>query len=287
MRAELIMKAAKDFLHWAEKHGGGEPAEIATWQAGQYFEQFSPTTSIASCYARLSTSVMAGASLPTLSWEQRMIRIGTAGWQYRDWAGIVYPKPRPRGFDDLSFIAGFFDTVEINSSFYGPPRRRAAETWAERVSGNPRFRFTAKLWKGFTHERNATADEERLFKDGLEPLVESGRFGALLAQFPWSYRNETENRMYLRRLRNRFVQYPLVLEVRHGSWIEPDVLDELAESGIGLCNIDQPLFRRSVKPTAPRYLCHRLRSAARTQLPAVVLQNGRRARALRLPLFGA
>jgi uncharacterized protein YecE (DUF72 family) len=179
-----------------------------------------------------------------------VIRIGTAGWQYRDWAGIVYPKPKPRGFDELSFLTGFFNTVEINSSFYGPPRRSAAKTWVERASANSHFRFTAKLWKGFTHERNATAEDERLFKDGMAPLAESGRLGALLAQFPWSYRNDPENRMYLRRLRNRFAEYPLVLEVRHGSWIIPDFLDELAEWGVGLCNIDQPLFRRSVKPAA-------------------------------------
>lgn len=179
-----------------------------------------------------------------------MIRIGTAGWQYRDWAGIVYPKPKPRGFDELSYIAKFFDTVEINSSFYGPPRRQVAKTWIDRIAGNSGFRFTAKLWKGFTHERKATADDERLFKDGMEPLLESGRLGALLMQFPWSYRNEPETRIYLRRLRNRFADYPLVVEVRHGSWIESDVLDELAELRIGLCNIDQPLFHRSVKPAA-------------------------------------
>jgi hypothetical protein len=38
-----------------------------------------------------------------------------------------------------------------------------------------RFRFTAKLWKGFAHERNATVEDERMFKDGMEPLIESGR----------------------------------------------------------------------------------------------------------------
>src|SRR5215472_5201676 len=123
-----------------------------------------------------------------------MIRIGTAGWKYRDWAGIVYPKPKPRGFDELSHIASFFNTVEINSSFYGPPRRTAAEQWIARVSGNADFRFTAKLWKGFTHERNAAAADERLFKDGLLPLMEAGRLGALLMQFPWSFRNEPDNR---------------------------------------------------------------------------------------------
>jgi len=99
-------------------------------------------------------------------------------------------------------------------------------------------------------ELEATADDEKLFKDGMEPLLESGRLGAILMQFPWSFRNEPETRIYLRRLRNRFADFPLVVEVRHGSWIEPDVLDEFAELRIGLCNIDQPLFHRSVKPAA-------------------------------------
>jgi uncharacterized protein YecE (DUF72 family) len=189
-------------------------------------------------------------SLVAVYAKESVIRVGTAGWQYRDWASIVYPKPKPRGFDELVAIATFFNLVEINSSFYGPPRRQVAAAWTSRVARNPLFRFTAKLWKGFTHERNATWQDEKLFKDGVEPLMESGRLGALLMQFPWSYRNEPGNRAYLRKLRDRFAEYPLVVEVRHGSWTESDVLDELAELRIGLCNIDQPLFHRSVKPAA-------------------------------------
>jgi len=179
-----------------------------------------------------------------------MIRIGTAGWQYRDWAGIVYPKPKPRGFDELSYLASLFNVIEINSSFYGPPRPSAARTWIARVEHQRAFRFTVKLWRGFTHERNATASDERLFKDGIDPLLEAGRLGAVLLQFPWSFRNEPENRDYVWRLRERFANYPLVLEVRHSSWIEADTLDALASANIGLCNIDQPLFSRSVKPSA-------------------------------------
>src|SRR4051794_6869732 len=114
-----------------------------------------------------------------------MIRIGTAGWQYKDWAGVVYPKPKPRGFDELSFIASLFNTVEVNSSFYGAPRREVAKTWIDRVEHSPGFRFTAKLWKGFTHERKATVEDEKLFKDGMQPILESGRLGAVLVQFPW------------------------------------------------------------------------------------------------------
>jgi uncharacterized protein YecE (DUF72 family) len=179
-----------------------------------------------------------------------MIRIGTAGWQYRDWAGIVYPKPKPRGFDELSYLANFFKVVEINSSFYGPPRATASRSWVERVAPFPDFRFTAKLWQGFTHERNATTTDEKLFKEGIEPLAASGRLGALLLQFPWSFQNDADNRNHLWQLRERFAEYPLVLEVRHSSWIEPSVLEMLAELGVGLCNIDQPQFRRSVKPAA-------------------------------------
>ena|ERR1051326_8809555 len=84
-----------------------------------------------------------------------VIRIGTAGWQYRNWAGIVYPKPKPRGFDELAFIAGLFNTVEINSSFYGPPRPATSKAWMDRVANVPNFRFTTKLGRGFTHERYA------------------------------------------------------------------------------------------------------------------------------------
>jgi uncharacterized protein YecE (DUF72 family) len=177
-----------------------------------------------------------------------MIRIGPAGWAYKDWAGIVYPKAKPRNFHPVEFLAQYFDTIEINSSFYGPPRPAAARTWAGCVKANPRFRFTAKLYQAFTHKRNAAAQDERDFKDGIAPLVEAGRFGVLLLQFPWSFRFDQDNRLYLLDLHKRFQEYPLALEVRHASWAQPEVLDLLAELGMALANIDQPLFKRSIKP---------------------------------------
>ncbi len=179
-----------------------------------------------------------------------MIRIGLAGWMYKDWAGIVYPRPKPRGFHELSFLAHYFDVLEINTSFYGPITAKTSSSWLEQLQSHSRLRFTAKLWRGFTHERNATAADEQLVKDGLAPLVDARRFGALLLQFPWSFRNTDENREYVARLAARFAGYPLVLEVRHASWSEPGVLDTLAQLNIGLCNIDQPLFSRSIQPAA-------------------------------------
>ena len=56
-----------------------------------------------------------------------------------------------------------------------------------------------------------------MFKEGYAPLLESGRLGAILMQFPWSFRNSDDNRAYVSRLKARFQEYPLVLEVRHAS----------------------------------------------------------------------
>jgi len=179
-----------------------------------------------------------------------LTRIGPAGWSYKDWWGIVYPLPKPRGFNELSFLAKYFDTIEINVTFYRPLAAKTAAAWAERIEQNARFRFTAKLWRGFTHERNATLADEQEFKDGLAPLLEASRLGAVLLQFPWSFRNTQENRDYVARLRGRFQEYPLVLEVRHASWSEPGILDLLEQLDLGLCNIDQPLFKRSIQPSA-------------------------------------
>lgn len=179
-----------------------------------------------------------------------MTRIGPAGWAYKDWSGIVYPAKRPRGFHEASFLAEYLDTIEINVSYYRPIPRETAEVWLNRIQKNRNFRFTAKLWRGFTHERNATTADEKEFKEGLEPLFVAGRLGALLLQFPWSFRNTSENREYIRQLRDRFNEYPLVLEVRHASWSEPGTLDMLEQLDMGLCNIDQPLFKQSIKPSA-------------------------------------
>ena len=179
-----------------------------------------------------------------------MVRFGPAGWSYKDWKGIVYPKKRPKDFHEASYLANYFDTIEINTSFYYPIRPESARLWVERVADNKNFRFTAKLWRGFTHERNATPQDEQAMKEGLDPLLAAGRLGALLLQFPWSFKNTDADREYLSNLQKHFQEYPLVLEVRHSSWAEPGVLDMLASLGIGLCNIDQPLFSRSIEPSA-------------------------------------
>ena len=84
-----------------------------------------------------------------------MIRVGVAGWDYDDWWGPVYPDPAPLGFDPLAWLAGWFPLLEVNSTFYRPATAKTVRSWMARVSGQPDFRFTAKVWRRFTHERRA------------------------------------------------------------------------------------------------------------------------------------
>jgi uncharacterized protein YecE (DUF72 family) len=180
------------------------------------------------------------------------LRFGPAGWMYKDWDGIVYPRPKPPRFDQLRYIAEFFDTVEVNSSFYGPPLERTASAWVRRVEECKNFRFTAKLWKRFTHERDKawTTGEVDQVRAGFDVMMDSGRLGAVLLQFPWSFKRTEENREWLGDVVRTFRQYPLVVEVRHSSWLAPEFLTGLEEEGIGFVNIDQPLYHDSIGPTA-------------------------------------
>ena len=181
----------------------------------------------------------------------KKVHIGPAGWSYKDWDGVVYPKKAGSKFDPLSYLAQFFDTIEINSSFYRPPTPTTTKSWARRVADNSEFTFTAKLHRVFTHERGkATVEDEKAFREAMDPLVEAGKLGAILIQFPWSFKNTDEERAYLMRLLTQFQEYPLVLEVRHVSWNTPAIYEELEERGVGICNIDQPLFSKSIKPAA-------------------------------------
>lgn len=178
------------------------------------------------------------------------LRVGPAGWSYPDWHGYVYPTRKPKGFNEAAYLAQFFDTIEINTSFYQPLRADHAAGWIERVAANPNFVFTAKLWQRFTHDPSATPEDEKAVRAGFDVLRKADKLGAVLLQFPFSFHRTAETTAYLKAVLKRFADYPLVVEVRHGSWNAREVLDLLRELNAGICNIDQPLIGKSLGPSA-------------------------------------
>jgi uncharacterized protein YecE (DUF72 family) len=191
------------------------------------------------------------------------IFVGTAGFSYKDWEGIVYPGDlKKRKIHPLEYLAQFFDCCEINTSFYGHIRPNVGKSWCEKTAAvNPNFQFTAKLFQDFTHlprgnkrtspfNLTVNTEDEKLAREGLDSIASEGRLGAVLIQFPVSFKNADDTRDYLFSLVRKFNQYPLVLEIRHESWNDPDILGRLAEQGVGFCNIDQPRLGKSLRGTA-------------------------------------
>src|SRR5215207_2256379 len=206
------------------------------------------------------------------------VKIGTSGWNYPagkgTWNGLFYPATRSKragtkDFDELRFYAEHFDTVEVNSTFYGQPRAEVTRTWAERT--RPGFQFSVKLYQKFTHPKmfrdvalkRAPGSEGPLldllaqvtrsdiddFRAGIEPLADAGRLGALLAQFPASFKDTPATRDYLAQLLRAFRDYPIAIELRHRSWSDAigDTLAMLNGFGAAWVQIDEPKFRFSIR----------------------------------------
>jgi len=194
--------------------------------------------------------------------EQPHIYVGTAGWSYKDWEGIVYPAQLKKSQHPVEYLARYVDVIEINTSFYGHIRPEWGKLWCRKARAvNSKFLFTAKLNRAFTHSPiavvestsaetiRATPEDEQLAKEGLASIATEDMLGAVLAQFPISFKNTNANRDYLDGVIERFKQFPLVVEVRHNSWTNEGTLRYFAEKNIAFCNIDQPRLGKAVGPT--------------------------------------
>ena len=208
------------------------------------------------------------------------LRIGTSGWNYPTgrgtWNGIFYPPPRkrPKGFDELAFYASHFDTVEVNSTFYGQPRAEVSSQWAARTPAG--FEFSIKLYQKFTHpkmytervagslapEAAAMGDGDWLetitkpnqadldeFRRGIDPLASAGKLGALLAQFPPSFKETPASRDYLASLLTALAGYQVAVELRHRSWSDRvgETLELLNHFQAAWVQIDEPKFKFSIR----------------------------------------
>lgn len=179
-----------------------------------------------------------------------MIRVGVAGWDYPDWEGVVYPARAGRSFDRLLYVARFVDVVEINSTFYRVASARTAASWARRAATVPGFRFTAKSHRSWTHEPDSDpVAAARATLEGLLPLREAGRLGALLVQFPQSFQQSVRARDRAARLVDLAAGWPLVFEFRHASWDDDRAAAWLRGLGAGWCVVDQPRAGRVASAT--------------------------------------
>jgi uncharacterized protein YecE (DUF72 family) len=194
--------------------------------------------------------------------EAPQIYVGTAGWSYKDWEGIVYPAQIKKSQHPVEFLANYLDVLEINTSFYGHVKPEWGKLWSRMARAvNPAFMFTAKLNRAFTHAPvpvmqsssaetiRASDEDERLAKEGFESLAVEGTLGAVLIQFPISFKNTGPNRVHLDSVIEKFKQFPLVVEVRHNSWTNDGTLRYFAEKGVAFCNIDQPTLGKAVIPS--------------------------------------
>ena len=177
------------------------------------------------------------------------IKIGPAGWDYPDWDGIFYPATRKRNFDALAYIASYFTLVEINSTFYRVPAPHVTRRWVERVADRAHFTFTLKAHQSLTHQGDDGTPAELVpLCHAIEPIAQAGRLGAVLLQFPWSFRFDDDARRHVDARVEELRPYPLALEVRHGSWETPEATSYLADLGITVCGIDQPVMGDSLHP---------------------------------------
>lgn len=191
-----------------------------------------------------------------------MIRIGTSGWHYPSgegtWNGPFYPKPRPRGFDELSFYASRFDTVEVNATFYRQPEANMSRKWLDKTSDA--FLFSLQLFQKFTHPEmflkrpgaggwDVNVGDVDAFRMGLEPIAAAGRLGALLIQFPSSFHNEPATQDYVRWLMDAFRDYPRAVELRHASW-KDEGTTIVEASGAALVRQDEPFANIQIGPSS-------------------------------------
>ena len=175
------------------------------------------------------------------------VKIGTSGYSYEDWRNHFYPINLAKS-SFLEFYAQFFNAVEINSTYYTIPNQFTTKRMVEKTPEN--FCFIVKTHQETTHRRqeNKTAIEQLV--KAVQPMVDSGKFHGFLAQFPYSFKNNEANRKYLLQTRELLKDFPLFVEFRHISWINPAMYRFLKENNISYVNVDQPQLPGLLPPQA-------------------------------------
>ena len=178
-----------------------------------------------------------------------ILRFGCQGWAYPDWVGSFYP-PGAKQETLLPFYAQVFDTVELDNTFYRPPKASIARSWHKHTP--PHFRFAAKVPRAITHDAGlrGVAGPLQDFARAMEPLGE--KLGPLLVQLPAEFTRTPETFADLDAfLRDAPAGSRLTVEFRHASWHAEPVVELLRERGACLAWTEWRELPRHCHATAP------------------------------------
>lgn len=177
-----------------------------------------------------------------------MIYVGTCGYAYKDWIGAFYPGTI-RSNEMLPYYAHCFRAVEVDASYYGV--LPAATVARMNAAAPPAFRFCFKVPKSVTHPAQPSPagvhPDARAFVESVRPILDAGKFGAALVQFPNSFR-PAEGEAYVRRVIEALEPLPLVAEFRNREWQNARTEEMLASLGVGWCNVDMPAYETLMLP---------------------------------------
>lgn len=174
---------------------------------------------------------------PTCKYTEHVIYIGTSGFSYDDWKGHFYPEKMDKK-DMLAYYAGQLPGVEVNSTYYAIPAASTFESMCRRTPAE--FRFVVKAHKDMTHIGEPSVEAFRGFREAIRPVAEVGKLGCVLAQYPWSFKNNSENQGHLRRLKEYLPDIPTIVEFRNADWVTDETFALLRELDLGFCSVDEP-----------------------------------------------
>ena len=171
--------------------------------------------------------------------------IGTSGWHYDHWRGRFYPEKLPRA-GWLKHYAGYFNTVELNNSFYRLPSEKAFAGWYESSPDN--FVYSVKVSRYITHIKRLKDTGEAVDKFITRSAGLKEKLGPLLYQLPPNiHRNDEVLGAFLSGLPSGLKH---VIEFRHGSWLVEPVFDILRRHNTGFCVFDMPRMSCPLLATA-------------------------------------
>jgi uncharacterized protein YecE (DUF72 family) len=167
-----------------------------------------------------------------------MIYLGTSGFRYFHWRESFYPKDLSER-EWLAYYSKYFDTVELNVTFYRLPTEATFERWQKETPDN--FIFVLKGSRYITHNKKLNNVEEplELFMSGVEILKD--KVGVILWQFPPSYKiNLDRLEDFLKLLKN--YNYKYALEFRNETWFSQETYQILGKYNACLVFADTPRF---------------------------------------------